>query len=44
MGHVSWLRSNDKVRVVYVGPRMAEIAFGDVEWVPISQLQMWLSF
>ncbi|MEM1640180.1 MAG: molybdopterin-dependent oxidoreductase [Acidilobaceae archaeon] len=36
MGHVSWLRSNDKVRVVYVGPRMAEIAFGDVEWVPIK--------
>lgn len=36
MGHVNALRSSDKVKIVYVGPRLAEIAYGKVEWIPIK--------
>ncbi|MEM0197362.1 MAG: molybdopterin-dependent oxidoreductase [Fervidicoccaceae archaeon] len=35
MGQIKRLRNNSKVRIVVIDPRMPEIGFGDVEWVPI---------
>lgn len=35
MGVVSRARSNEKLRIVVVDPRMPEVGFGDVEWIPI---------
>ncbi|MGC8909636.1 MAG: molybdopterin-dependent oxidoreductase [Fervidicoccaceae archaeon] len=35
MGHVQRARSNSKLRIVVVDPRMPEISFGNAEWIPI---------
>lgn len=35
MGQVYRARSNSKLRIVVVDPRMPEISFGNAEWIPI---------
>jgi len=35
MGHVHRARTNSKLRIVVVDPRMPELSFGNAEWIPI---------
>jgi len=35
MGQVKRARSNSKLRIVVVDPRMPELSFGNAEWIPI---------